>query len=186
MCPSISNLDYSVVEPRALWRSRAFSSQQGGCQQFLLHSVKSLPAYNVPNKCQHVKLLYICVMKSMIQLWEMNAFCCKSESLTSLFFLTLIILFTKIMFAAIVYIRYHFSLHRKANFATLMLTVDHEAILKLITNYSYSHFCSLYFVCRSLCMFPCQLTRLVWRNLFLEEEWKAEKPPAETFSSELF
>lgn len=86
------------------------------------------------------------------------------------FFCILIILFTKNMFAAIVYIRYQLlSLHRKAKIATLILTVDREATLQLIANYSYSHVCSLYFVCRSLCMSLCQLKCLVWRSYFWKE-----------------
>lgn len=31
------------------------------------------------------------------------------------------------------------------NITTLILTIDYEAIIQLITNYSYSNFCYLYF-----------------------------------------
>lgn len=62
--------------------------------------------YNIPNEYQHVKLLYICVMKSMIELREVNAFHCESENLFRHIFFTLIVPFTKSLFAAIVYIPY--------------------------------------------------------------------------------
>lgn len=44
--------------------------------------MKSPPDNNIPNEYLHVKLLYICVMKSLIKLWEVNAFHCESEPLS--------------------------------------------------------------------------------------------------------
>lgn len=54
-------------------------------------------------------------------------------------------------------VRVSYSSHGKAKMTTLILTVDHEAILQVITNYSYSDFRYLYFlfVCISLqCVLP--------------------------------
>lgn len=83
---------------------------------------------------------------------------------------------------------YDLKLHRKPKITTLILTIDHEAILQLITNYSYSNFCYSYFcLCVDHCMFLCRSPCRVWRSLFLEtEKWKVKRVPTDTCYSELF
>lgn len=134
---------------------------------------------NIPNEYQHVKLLYICVMKSVIKLWEVNAFIV-NLNLFHHIYMTLIVPFTKSMFAAIVYILLSVTLimitQKSQNYHSHM-TIDHEAILQLITDYSYNNilFFVFLFVCRSLCMFLCR--RHVWfEGVFLEIECLKEFP----------
>lgn len=105
----ISDCEFFVVEHGAFWSGGAFPP----INQETKTNLPTVPSYpmkspcdnNIPNEYQCVKLLYICVMKSMIELWEVNAFHCESEPLPS-HFPTLIVPFTKSMFAAIVYILY--------------------------------------------------------------------------------
>lgn len=47
------------------------------------HPLNPLRNNILPNEYRHVKLLYICVMKSIIELWEVDAFLCESEPLPS-------------------------------------------------------------------------------------------------------
>lgn len=99
-------------------------------------------------------------MKPVSQLWEVNNFHCESEPPASPFLYSQCPIYQKYVCCYCVHtISVHVShnVHRKAKIMTLILTVDHEAILQVITNYSYSNFHYLYFlfVCRSLqCVLP--------------------------------
>lgn len=106
LCPSTFQIGNSL-QLNTLKRYTFFQStkrQRQFCQQFLSGCMKSPPHIDIPNEHQHVKLVYI--MKSMIELWEVNAFHCEFEPLPSLSLSSVIVLFTKSMFAAIVYILY--------------------------------------------------------------------------------
>lgn len=82
--PHISNWEFFVVEHGAFWSDRAFPNQPRDTDKSpdSLFFIPWNPRdNNIPNEYQHVKLLYIFVMKSMIELWEVKAFHCESEPL---------------------------------------------------------------------------------------------------------
>ncbi len=83
--PHISNWEFFAVEHGAFWSDKHSPINQETVTnlQSFLYPMKSPRDNNIPNEYQHVKLLYIFVMKSMIELWEVKAFHCESEPLPS-------------------------------------------------------------------------------------------------------
>lgn len=117
-----------VVELWTSWSGRAFSTKtQQSCP---------CPMTSQHTKW-HVKLLYIRVMKSMIELWEVNL---------NLFH-HIYLHFPVYQKSVCCYCVHTLSVicnnytEQKTQITTFILTIDHEAILHLITDYSYSNVC---------------------------------------------
>lgn len=125
--PLISYPGLSVAKLWTSWSGRAFPTKtQPSC----------LCLMTSQHTKWHVKLLYICVMKSMIELWEVN-----------------LNLFHRIYLHVPVYQKSVccYCVHtlsvisnyteQMTQMTTFIQTIDQKAILQLITDYSYSNFC---------------------------------------------
>lgn len=138
---------------------------------------------------QHTKWISICkaivyMCNEVSELWEMNAFHCESEPPPSFFLYFHHPIYQKYVCCYCVHtisVYMTYNLHRKAKMTTLILTVDHEAILQVVANYLYSDFHCLYFlfVCTSLqcvcfCCLPCSVWRSLLENWILFGKWMTE------------
>lgn len=110
----------------------------------------------------------------MIELREVNAFHCESENLfRHIFLYPHRPVYQKSVCCYCVHtisVTMTYNDTESPQITTLILTVDHEAILQLITNYSYSNFCYSYF-CFVCVDHSVSCLSIVWfEGVFLEIE----------------
>ena len=110
----------------------------------------------------------------------MNSFHCESEPLPSHVPSSSRLPKVCLLLLCTYTITFTMTLHRKPQITTFILTVDHEAIIQLITNYSYSDFCYSYF-CLCVDHYVCfYVGRHVWfKGVFLWSKvkslWRVEE-----------
>lgn len=88
LCPSHFKLGILCSWTRGpffMWWTQRQIHQQSGLSTTHHYPMSSPPENDIPNEYQRVKLLYRSVMKSVIELWEVNASHCEPEPLPPLF-----------------------------------------------------------------------------------------------------